>query len=123
MSGQRWHPRKLLVRSNMRWIFSFLLPVFMIFAEPALVPANPFVPKAISMVSLDGKTVLTNDGSNYKVHPEDREISIGWTKYNGQVIICYNNKKDEYPYTIINKATGEFVRAEAMIFRDKIINP
>ena len=39
----------------------------------ALTPVYPFVPRAISMVSLDGKTVLTNDGSNYKVHPSERK--------------------------------------------------
>lgn len=107
----------------MKWILQLLLPCFLIGGETALVPPNPFVPKAISMVSLDGKTVLTNDGSNYKVHPEDRVISMGWTKYTGQVIIRVDRKKDEYPFTITNKATGEFVRAEAMIFYDKIINP
>jgi hypothetical protein len=107
----------------MKSIFMILLPFVLIAGEQALVPANPFVPKAISMVSLDGKTVLTNDGSNYKVHPEDREISMGWTKYTGQVIITFNKKKDEYPFTITNKLTGEFVRAEAMIFYDRIINP
>ncbi len=73
------------------------------------------------MVSLDGKTVLTNDGSNYKVHPDDREISQGWTKYNGDVIIRFNKKADEYPFTITNKITGEKVRAEAMIYYDKTI--
>ncbi|MBM3193907.1 MAG: hypothetical protein FJZ59_06740 [Chlamydiae bacterium] len=107
----------------MKWILKCLLPCVLIGGEAVLIPANPFVPKAISMVSLDGKTVLTNDGSNYKVHPEDRKISMGWTKYTGTVIISLNRKKDEYPFTITNKGTGEFVRAEAMIFHDKIINP
>jgi hypothetical protein len=94
----------------------FFMPV-----NQALVPAYPFVPRAISMVSLDGKTVLTNDGSNYKVHPEDREVSRGWTKYTGQVIIRYNKKIDEFPFTITNRNTGEIVRAEAMIYHDRTI--
>jgi hypothetical protein len=88
----------------------------------ALTPANPFVPRAISMVSLDGKTVLTNDGSNYKVAPHDRKISQKWTKYNGEVIIQYNKKIDDYPFKITNKETGESVQAEAIIFHDKVIN-
>ena len=87
----------------------------------ALTPAYPFVPRAISMVSLDGKTVLTNDGSNYKVRPEDRDISRGWTKYTGPVIIRYHKKMDEFPFTITNKNTGEIVRAEAMIYYDRTI--
>lgn len=94
----------------------FIMPI-----SDALTPAYPFVPRAISMVSLDGKTVLTNDGSNYKVHPEDRNVSQGWTKYTGEVIIRYNKKLDEYPFTIINKNTGEVVRAEAMIYYDRTI--
>ena len=88
----------------------------------ALTPSNPFVPRAISMVSLDGKTVLTNDGSNYKVAPQDRKISQKWTKYNGEVIIHYNKKLSDYPFKIINKETGESVQAEAIIFHDKVIN-
>ena len=86
-----------------------------------LLPVYPFVPRAISMVSLDGKTVLTNDGSNYKVHPSDRKISQGWTKYNGDVIIKFDKKIDEYPFTITNKITGETVRAEALLYYDKTI--
>jgi hypothetical protein len=88
----------------------------------ALTPANPFVPRAVSMVSLDGKTVLTNDGSNYKVAPYDRKISQKWTKYNGEVIIQYNKKLGDYPFKITNKETGESVQAEAIIFHDKVIN-
>ncbi len=88
----------------------------------ALTPANPFVPRAISMVSLDGKTVLTNDGSNYKVAPVDRRVSQRWTKYNGEVIIEYNKKIEDYPFKITNKETGESVQAEAIIYHDKIIN-
>ncbi len=87
----------------------------------ALTPVYPFVPRAVSMVSLDGKTVLTNDGSNYKVHPQDRKVSQGWTKYNGEVIIRYHKKFDDYPFTITNKITGETVRAEAMIYYDRTI--
>ena len=97
------------------------LAMFFMPVNDALTPAYPFVPRAISMVSLDGKTVLTNDGSNYKVHPEDRRVSQGWTKYNGEVIIRYNKKIDEFPFTIINKNTGEAVRAEAMIYYDRTI--
>ncbi len=106
----------------MKLILTLLAIPFLLLGNDALTPADPFVPKAISMVSLDGKTVLTNDGSNYKVHPDDRSVSRKWTKYNGEVIIVYDKKKDEYRFTITNSLTGEKVRAEAMIFYDKIIN-
>ncbi len=109
------------VRNKMKMLLTLLIVPFLLVADD-LIPADPFVPKAISMVSLDGKTVLINNGSNFKVHPEDREVSKKWTKYNGEVIIVYNKKKDEYQFTITNSLTGEMVRAEAMIFYDKIIN-